>query len=98
MKSFRPFPYAAVAAAVGTARRVLVVERAFELGAGGIVSRDVRTAAPTTTVHTVVAGLGGRPVTRASLHELLAAPDLPELSFLDLRTDVVAAHLAEVGG
>jgi pyruvate ferredoxin oxidoreductase alpha subunit len=94
LTTFRPFPYAAVADAVRGARRVIVVERAVELGAGGIVSRDVRTAAPGTAVHTVVAGLGGRPVTRASLHELLAAPELPDLTFLDLRTEL----LAEVGG
>jgi pyruvate ferredoxin oxidoreductase alpha subunit len=39
-----------------------------------------------------VAGLGGRPVTRASLLRLLdaaAAGDLPEFSFLDLDSAVV---------
>ena len=96
--TFRPFPTAALAEAIGTAGRVVVVERAFEVGVGGIVARDVRSAVPDAAVGTVVAGLGGRPVTRASLHALLDRPALPELTFLDLREDVVAAHLSEIGG
>lgn len=99
--SFRPFPYAALADVVGGARRVVVIERALAVGAGGIVSGDVRLAlsGTTTDVRTVVAGLGGRPVTTASLRELLdrAARDaLPDLTFLDLDTTVVDRELARL--
>lgn len=96
---FRPFPYAAVREALGQARRVIVVERAFAPGAGGIVSADVRTALAGLPVEviTVVAGLGGRAVSKASLHQMVAdakAGRLDELTFLDLRRDIVEKELA----
>ena len=83
------------------ADHVIVLERAFAPGAGGIVSADVRMALAGTSkrISTVVAGLGGRAVTKASLSAMLddARSDrLPELSFLDLRTDVVAAEIARL--
>lgn len=99
--SFRPFPYAAVAAALAGARRVVVIERALAVGAGGIVSGDVRLAlaGAGTGQTTVIAGLGGRPVTTASLREVLgrAVRDgLPDLTFLDLDTAVVERELARL--
>jgi pyruvate ferredoxin oxidoreductase alpha subunit len=94
LRLFRPFPAARLRAALGGAAHVLVLERAFAPGAGGVVSPDVCTALAGggPRVRTVVAGLGGRPVTRASLLRLLdaaAAGDLPEFSFLDLDSAVV---------
>lgn len=99
--SFRPFPYAALADAVAGARRVVVIERALAVGAGGIVSGDVRLALAGTGIgqRTVVAGLGGRPVTTPSLRELLGRAvrdELPELTFLDLDTAVVDRELARL--
>ena len=96
---FRPFPAAEVRAALEGVRRVVVVERAFAPGAGGIVSQDVREALVGTgiEVQTVVAGLGGRPVTVASLRRMVGealAGELPAMSFLDLRQDVVDTELA----
>jgi pyruvate ferredoxin oxidoreductase alpha subunit len=93
---FRPFPTAAIRSALAGARRVVVLERAFAPGAGGIVAADVRAAlaGTPTQVLTVVAGLGGRAVGKASLHRLLAdAVDdrLDDLVFLDLRHDLVDA-------
>jgi pyruvate ferredoxin oxidoreductase alpha subunit len=89
LTTFRPCPAQAVAAAVGRAKRVVVLERAFAAGVGGIVSADLATALPglDTHLHTVIAGLGGRPVTRGSLHEMLTAAyagTLAPLTFLDL--------------
>ncbi|MDQ0374615.1 hypothetical protein [Cellulomonas humilata] len=99
--SFRPFPYAAMAAALAGARRVVVIERALAVGAGGIVSGDVRLALAGTGIgqRTVIAGLGGRPVTTTSLRELLGRAvrdELPELTFLDLDTAVVDRELARL--
>ncbi|WP_421735734.1 hypothetical protein [Cellulomonas sp.] len=96
--SFRPFPYEALAAAVAGARRVVVIERALAVGAGGIVSGDVRLALAGSGIgqRTVIAGLGGRPVTTTSLRELLGRAvrdELPELTFLDLDTAVVDREL-----
>lgn len=96
--SFRPFPSDAVRAAFAGARRVVVLERALAPGMGGIVTGDVRAALAGTGVEplTVVAGLGGRPITTASLRRLIeeaAADELPAMTFLDLRTDVVEEEL-----
>ena len=96
---FRPFPYAAVRSALSQARRVIVVERAFAPGARGIVASDIREAlgGSPVEINTVVAGLGGRAISKASLHKLLAdaaAGELGELTFLDLRHDLVERELA----
>jgi pyruvate ferredoxin oxidoreductase alpha subunit len=95
--TFRPFPAAAVREALAGARRVVVLERALAPGSGGIVTADVRAAADKDTdIRTVIAGLGGRAVTRKSLRRLLRADDLPPLSFLDLNTGLVEAEVARM--
>ena len=82
LKTFRPFPFEAVRRALAGAGRLIVLERALAVGAGGVVAADVR-GAIARPFHTVVAGLGGRAVTKASLHRMLDA-DLGDLEFLDL--------------
>jgi pyruvate ferredoxin oxidoreductase alpha subunit len=94
--AFRPFPTDQVAAALADASRVVVLERAFAPGVGGIVSADVRAAVPTTPVHAVVAGLGGRPVTSASLRTTFLAAvagRLTDLTFQDLDHALVDREL-----
>ena len=44
ISSFRPFPLAAVRAALQGAKRVVVLEKSFSVGLGGVVSTDVRLA------------------------------------------------------
>ena len=96
--AFRPFPAAAVRDALAGVRRVVVLERALAPGSGGIVTADIRAAADKDTViSTVIAGLGGRAVTRKSLHALLTqAGDLPPLTFLDLNSSLVEAEVARM--
>lgn len=101
---FRPWPTEAVRAALAGASRVIVVERAFAVGAGSIVGQSTRlaVAGTSTRVYDVVAGLGGRPVTRASLRGLVDDVladriDADRLHFLDLHTAVVEAELARAG-
>jgi pyruvate ferredoxin oxidoreductase alpha subunit len=94
--SFRPFPQAAVRQALGNARSVIVLEKAFSVGIGGIVANNVRSAVAglPMDIRTVVAGLGGRPILIESLATMVrGVDDLPELSFLDLRTDLVEREL-----
>ncbi len=96
--SFRPFPLDAVRTALAGAKRVVVLERALAVGIGGIVAENARMALSGLHLHsyTVIAGLGGRAITKASLLALFcraAAGDLPPLSFLDLNTDLVDAEL-----
>jgi pyruvate ferredoxin oxidoreductase alpha subunit len=96
--SFRPFPLAEVRAALHGAERVVVLEKALAVGIGGIVSANVRMALSGIGLHgyTVIAGLGGRAITKASLRELFtqaAADRLEPLTFLDLDTDLVNREL-----
>jgi len=97
--SFRPFPLAQVRAALQNAKRVLVLEKSLAVGIGGILSTDVRMALSGIHLHgyTVVAGLGGRAITRKSLHKLFREAEqdaLQPLTFLDLDWDVVNKQLA----
>jgi pyruvate ferredoxin oxidoreductase alpha subunit len=86
--TFRPFPYAAVQAQLAGARRIIVVEKNLVLGGKGVLASDVRSAlGATVPVHEVVAGLGGRAISRASLHRMLdraGAGALEDLHVLDL--------------
>ena len=96
---FRPWPHQAVRDALADAGHVVVLEKSLAVGVGGIVSTNVRTALAgrRTTVQTVIAGLGGRPITKASLARMLEAADedqLDTLSFLDLDYAAVDRVLA----
>jgi pyruvate ferredoxin oxidoreductase alpha subunit len=97
--SFRPFPLDAVRAALGRAKRVVVIERALAVGIGGIVSANVRMALSGIQLHgyTVIAGLGGRAITQDSLRNLFVdamADALEPLTFLDLNRSLVDRELA----
>jgi pyruvate ferredoxin oxidoreductase alpha subunit len=96
---FRPWPTAAVRRALAAARRVVVLEKSLAVGLGGIVSNNVAasyTGSPD-LVHTVIAGLGGRAITRRSLHKVFgqAVQDrLEPVTFLDLDHALVERELA----
>jgi pyruvate ferredoxin oxidoreductase alpha subunit len=96
--SFRPFPLAAVRAVLQSAKRVVVLEKSFSVGLGGVVSTDVRLALSGLQLHgyTVVAGLGGRAITKASLARTLReaiADALQPLTFMDLDWRIVNRQL-----
>ena len=99
LQSFRPFPLAAVRAALEGAKRVVVLEKSFCVGLGGVVSTDVRLALSGLRLdgYTVVAGLGGRAIPKASLRRIFGeaiAGTLSPLSFLDLDFGIVQRQLA----
>lgn len=96
--TFRPFPLAAVREAVNGAERVIVLEKSLAVGIGGIVATDVRMALAglSTKIYTVIAGLGGRAITKASLRKLFgeARQDrLEPVTFLDLNVGIIQRHL-----
>jgi pyruvate ferredoxin oxidoreductase alpha subunit len=96
--SFRPFPLAEVRAALQGAKRIVVLEKSLSVGIGGIVSNNVRMSLSGLHMHgyTVVAGLGGRAITKASLHKLFRQAlkdDLEPLTFLDLDWNIVNREL-----
>lgn len=87
--SYRPWPKDAVRAAMNGAKRVVVFDRALQLGIGGILSQDVRRAVyeDGVEVHSVITGLGGRPITESLLRgAILQGLDgkLDDLTFLAL--------------
>jgi len=99
---FRPWPSDELREALRGIPRAVVVNRAISLGSGSgsVLGADVRLSAPQgTVVHDVVMGLGGRPVTRTGLRQLVLdalAERLPTetLHFADVNHDVVARELA----
>ena len=101
IKCFRPWPFDEVRAALASAKRIVVVEKAFAVGAGGIVGQNVRLALSGLTPHVydVVAGLGGRAITKSSLRGLFEdarADRLGRLTFLDLDTELVGRELSRM--
>ncbi len=91
---FRPWPTGAVRAALAAAKRVVVLEKSLAVGLGGIVSNNVAAsyAGSPELVHTVIAGLGGRAITRRSLHKVFIEAiegRLEPVTFLDLDHSMV---------
>jgi pyruvate ferredoxin oxidoreductase alpha subunit len=104
IKCFRPYPLDEVREALEEADRIVVLEKAFAVGAGGIVGQNVRLALSgmPAQVHDVVAGLGGRPITKPSLHALFddvfeGRLEPGRLHFLDLDSEIVAKELERAG-
>ena len=94
LTSYRPFPSRALHQAVGQAKRVIVIEKDLSVGKGGIVSPNVTMALQglPTMVVTVIAGLGGRPILKQSLRNLVhqaCEEGLEEPHFLDLNWELV---------
>jgi pyruvate ferredoxin oxidoreductase alpha subunit len=100
VKCYRPWPHDELRDALRTVPRAVVVNRAIAVGAGSTLGRDVLlTAPPGTVVHDVVMGLGGRPVTRAGLRQLVldvlrGRLEPGVLHFVDLDETIATAELA----
>lgn len=88
--SYRPFPDKQIRDALKNAKKVIVVEKAFSLGRGGILAREIELALKGLDIEivTVIAGLGGRVITRTMLAEVFKNPK-DEIIFLGLREDVI---------
>ena len=96
--SYRPFPLDGLRHALQGAAKVVVLEKSLALGFGGVLAADVRMALQgiDTHVHTVIAGLGGRPITRTSLARMFGRVERGELKdphFLDLDLDIVRREI-----
>ena len=98
--SFRPFPVDALRNALAAAKDVVVIEKSIAVGMGGQLADNVGAAirnlprAP--RLHSAVAGLGGRPITRGSLHHLFRQAALQPWEgthFLDLNERVVGREI-----
>ncbi len=91
---YRPFPVAAVREALQSAKQVIVLEKSITAGMGGPLAADIRLALDGLhiPVISVVAGLGGRAITKASLRTLFEDVQLVEqegTTFLDLNWEMI---------
>ena len=96
--SYRPFPSQALRYAIQNAKRVIVIEKDLALGRGGIVSGEVKIALQglPTLVDTVIAGLGGRAISKAAIIDTVKAAcleGLEEPHFLDLNWEAINREL-----
>jgi len=94
IRSFRPFPTKVLREALKDAKRVIVFEKCLAVGMGGIVSNNVRMALQhgKQRVHSVIGGLGGRPITRSGLRRMFEKGIRDELNsthFHDINMDIV---------
>ncbi len=81
LRCFRPFPAQTLVEHLDTVQKVIVLEKAFSAGAGGIVATELRAALQqagvTTVVDSVIGGLGGRDLTSDVIETVFqgATPD-----------------------
>jgi pyruvate/2-oxoacid:ferredoxin oxidoreductase alpha subunit len=74
IRLFRPFPTDEVRKTLSNAKKIAVIDRNIGFGVGGIFAQEVKAALYNHTdipVFSYIAGLGGRDVTPATLHEIL---------------------------
>lgn len=97
--TFRPFPFDAVRRSLASAKRVVVLEKNLSVGMGGVLASDVlRALGGGPSVNTLIAGLGGRPITRASVRKALRDAyegTLEPMHFMDLDRARVERELAK---
>ncbi len=98
--SFRPFPIDMLRKALTGAKDVVVIEKSIAVGMGGQLANNVDVALRNLPhgprLHSAVAGLGGRPITRPSLHRLFrqaVAEPWEGTHFLDLNERVVGREI-----
>ena len=100
IKTFRPWPGEEIRQALVGVDRVLVLEKALSIGIGGIVSANIHNLLDREgrggKINTAIAGLGGRPITKAVLRKLFAeaiAGELHEMTFVDLNQELVEREI-----
>lgn len=87
---YRPFPDKEVREALKNAKKIIVVEKAFAVGRGGILSREIEMNLRDLNIDviSVIAGLGGRVITKSMLRDCFLNP-AEKLIFLGLKKDVI---------
>ena len=87
--TYRPFPAEAIAKVLQNKKKVIVVEKAFALGRGGILFQEIELALKGTNVKvtSVIAGIGGRNITMSLLKESFKKDD--DVTFLGLNHEII---------
>jgi pyruvate ferredoxin oxidoreductase alpha subunit len=98
--SYRPFPTDRLREALARAHDVIVLEKSIAVGVGGPLANNVdmalRNLPDAPRLHSAVAGLGGRPITRPSLHRLFREAVVQPWEgthFLDLNERIVGREI-----
>ncbi|MBM3558062.1 MAG: pyruvate ferredoxin oxidoreductase, partial [Alphaproteobacteria bacterium] len=98
--SYRPFPTDRLRDVLAGARDVVVVEKSISVGVGGPLADNVdmalRNLPDAPRLHSAVAGLGGRPITRPALHRLFRQAVVQPWEgthFLDLNERIVGREI-----
>jgi pyruvate ferredoxin oxidoreductase alpha subunit len=101
--SYRPFPVEVLRDLLAPAKDVVVVEKSIAVGVGGPLADNIdgalRNLDQPPRLHSCIAGLGGRPITRDSLKQLFRmAVESPweGAHFLDLNEHVVGREIHRV--
>ena len=99
VRSFRPFPGEELREVLGSAEKILVLEKAFSLGLGGILYHELRSALYglplSPQISGYVLGLGGRDIPKKSLSKILEDfnKTTPALNFVDAKENILKEHL-----
>jgi pyruvate ferredoxin oxidoreductase alpha subunit len=98
--TFRPMPTAALRHVLGGAQHIVILEKSLAVGMGGPLANDLdsalRNLVTAPQVHSAIAGLGGRPITKSSLHRLFRQAlngGWEGTHFLDLNMSVVGGEI-----
>ena len=98
--SYRPFPTDELRKALAGCRDVVVVEKSIAIGVGGPLANNVdmalRNLPNAPRLHSAVAGLGGRAITKPSLHRLFRQAQVQPWEgthFLDLNERIVGREI-----
>lgn len=97
--TFRPFPMECIRKELSGAKRIVVLEKDLAVGMGGVLATDIKQALSgmPQNCYTVIAGLGGRDITKTSLQELFLKAEkdnLEDITFLDLKLGLVNEYLS----
>ena len=101
LRSFRPFPANAICNLLQKARTVIVFEKSFAVGMGGVLASEVHMATQRYVgedlkIKSVIGGLGGRTITKKSLRKIIDCAKKDELDdevFMDLDGGTVIREL-----
>lgn len=97
--SYRPFPSKEIRQALKNTKKVIIVEKAFALGRGGILSEEIELALKGLNIEivSVIAGLGGRVITSEMLKECFTNSKDHQI-FLGLKDDVIEREYKSIAG
>ena len=98
IRSFRPFPVDAIRRFLKGVQQLIVFEKSFAVGMGGVLASEIHMATQglNLNINSVIGGLGGRTITVKSLRniaESARAGTLKQEVFMDLDKETVSREL-----